>query len=100
MCLIRTLFLLLAPSWLGSLLGPQSAKSAPFQSGQSLTAALKSHLFQSIQMDHMGHFQMTLHSLEILPEAFHFPPPCWLYDTLWIGWGEKCGMPPGRELDY
>lgn len=44
--------------------------------------------FQSIQMDHMGHLQITHHSLEIIPEAFCVPP-CWLCDTLWIGWREK-----------
>ncbi len=30
--------------------------------------------FQSIQMDHMGHLQITLHSLENIPEAFCCPP--------------------------
>ncbi len=50
---------------------------------------------KSVQTDHMGYLQVTLLSLENLPEAFSLPPVgC---DTLWIGWRGECGT--RRESD-
>lgn len=87
---------LLGPPWLWIITPElQSAKSAHFQSGSSYTAAPS---FWSIQMNHMSHLQITLCSLEKIPEAFCFLPPVGYVIHYGLD-GGNYGMPPGRELD-
>lgn len=47
-------------------------------------------------MDHMGHLQITLHSLENIPEAFCSPSPVGYVIHYGLDGGEN-GMPPGSE---
>ena len=75
----------------------QSAKSAPFQSGLSRTAALKSHSpFSQFKWTTWAISKLPLHSLENIPEAFCSPSPVGYVIHYGLDGGEN-GMPPGSE---